>query len=59
MKKRNRLTLFLAIMFLLGTTACGNDSQLAQTELKNQKGEPVMVFPSEKPALIFLFTTAG
>ncbi len=53
------LTVCLAVVVMLTASGCGNDSKLKESKLENQNGEPVAVFPSNKPSLIFLFTTAG
>lgn len=60
MKKIHKvLAICLAILLMLVAAGCGNDSKLKEAKLENQNGEPVAVFPSNKPSLIFLFTTAG
>ncbi|KZE69416.1 hypothetical protein AWM68_03885 [Fictibacillus phosphorivorans] len=60
MKKIHKgLAICLAILLTLVAAGCGNDSKLKEAKLENQNGEPVAVFPSNKPSLIFLFTTAG
>ncbi|MED1862964.1 hypothetical protein P4V41_05815 [Fictibacillus nanhaiensis] len=60
MKKIHRdLSMCLIIILMLVSAGCGNDSKLKEAKLENQNGEPVVVFPSDKPSLIFLFTTAG
>lgn len=46
-------------ILMLVAAGCGNDSKLKEANLENQNSEPVVVFPSDKPSLIFLFTTAG
>jgi hypothetical protein len=60
MKKLHKiLALCFAVILTLAAAGCGNDSNLKEAKLENQSGEPVSVFPSDKPSLIFLFTTAG
>lgn len=60
MKKIHKiLAICLAVVVLLVAGGCGNDSKVKEAKLENQNGEPVAVFPSDKPSLIFLFTTAG
>ncbi|MCM3718596.1 hypothetical protein [Fictibacillus phosphorivorans] len=60
MKKiHKRLAIYFALILTLAVAGCGNDSKLKEAKLENQNGEPVSVFPSDKPSLIFLFTTAG
>ncbi|MET3729104.1 uncharacterized lipoprotein YehR (DUF1307 family) [Fictibacillus halophilus] len=60
MKKIQRyLIICVAILLTLLAAGCGNETQLKEAKLENQNGEPIVVFPSDKPSLIFLFTTAG
>ncbi|MBY6036456.1 hypothetical protein KUV80_07320 [Fictibacillus nanhaiensis] len=53
------LMISFALLLTLAVAGCGNDSTLEKAQLEDQNGEPVTVFPSNKPSLIFLFTTAG
>ncbi|MDM5316918.1 hypothetical protein QUF49_13005 [Fictibacillus sp. b24] len=60
MKKIHKIfAVCLAVLLTLVAAGCGNDSKVKEAKLENQNGEPVAVFPSDKPSLIFLFTTAG
>lgn len=60
LKKIHKLIVIcFAVILTLAAAGCGNDSKLKEAKLENQNGEPVSVFPSDKPSLIFLFTTAG
>lgn len=60
MKKIHKnFSICLAIVLMLVAAGCGNDSKLKEAKLENQNGESVVIFPSDKPSLIFLFTTAG
>ncbi|MBH0155514.1 hypothetical protein IHV10_03990 [Fictibacillus sp. 5RED26] len=60
MKKIYRnLSMCVVTILMLVAAGCGNDSKLKEAKLENQNSEPVVVFPSDKPSLIFLFTTAG
>ncbi|MBD7963277.1 hypothetical protein [Fictibacillus norfolkensis] len=60
MKKIHKnFSICVAIVLMLVAAGCGNDSKIKEAKLENQNGEPVVVFPSDKPSLIFLFTTAG
>lgn len=60
MKKIHKiLAVCLAVLLTIFVAGCGNDSELKEAKLENQNGEEVSVFPSDKPSLIFLFTTAG
>lgn len=60
MKKIHKiLAVCLAVLLTVFAAGCGNDSELKEAKLENQNGEEVSVFPSDKPSLIFLFTTAG
>lgn len=58
-KTHKKFSICVAILLLLVAAGCGNDSKIKEAKLENQNGEPVVVFPSDKPSLIFLFTTAG
>ncbi|ANC76536.1 hypothetical protein ABE65_006865 [Fictibacillus phosphorivorans] len=58
-KMQKNLSICIAIVLMLVGAGCGNDAKIKEAKLENQNGEPVVVFPSEKPSLIFLFTTAG
>lgn len=54
------IAICLALILTIFAAGCGNgESKLKEAKLEDQNGKPTAVFPSDKPSLIFLFTTAG